>query len=565
MLLTLALALPAAAGTVTAAAHPDVPMLRADAAYPGPHAQQVAELGAEADAHPALPVPPRGPLPVPTPGPDLRVYGYLAYWDNDLASVPWDDITDLAIFSAGANSDGTLYDTWKWDLADDAVIMAAPYGVRVHLCVTNFDPTSLQTLLSSTTNRNELIAELVDWQATTGAHGVNIDFEGLPYAVKSQMVTFTRDLEAAVGEVVLATPSVDWAGSWDYDQLGLYADLFIMGYGYHWGGSSYAGPTDPLYAGAGTVWSGVQSYSLATTVADYTDPSYGADPSRVILGLPLYGMSWATSNNNVPTATLGTGSTAFFSDAWDDAATYGRSWESTSHTPYTYGGGRQIWYGDEESVRDRISYVRDQTSIAGIGFWALHYDGDDPSFWSMIHTETTFASTGTTDTTGTTATDTTSGTSGTSGTTGTDGTDGTDGTTPGGPPPAWQADAGLPFLAYVGDTVVLSGTGSRGPAGAQLSYEWTQLSGPAVTLSSTTDAEPTFQVEHPGTHVFELRVGDGTTWSAPARSYLVVIDPDLPNRHARGCGCDGALPAGSAGTFGVGLAGLALLRRRRRR
>lgn len=490
----------------------------------GPHARQALELGAAADAARTVSPPARGPLPMPTPGPDLRVYGYLAYWDNDLGSVPWDDITDLAVFSAGADSDGTLFDTWKWDIVEDAVLLAEPYGVRVHLCVTNFDSASLNTLLSSATARQTLIDQLVGWQAATGAHGVNIDFENLPAAVKSQMVTFTRDLEAAVGEVVLATPPVDWSGAWDYDALAQHADLFVMGYGYHWGGSAYAGPTDPLYAGAGTVWSGIQSYSLASTVADYTDPSYGADPARVILGLPLYGMSWPVGANTVPATTQGGGSSVVFSAAWEAAATHGRSWEADSLTPWTHDGAAQIWYGDEESVRERIAWVRDQTGLAGIGFWALHYDGDDPSFWSMVREETT---SGATDTTGTpdTGTPTT-----------------TDDTDPG-PSPDWVADAGLPFLAYVGDMVVLSGLGSRGPEGVAPQYRWVQLSGPAVALSSTSDPQPSFRVEHPGTHVFELLVGDGTTWSAPARSYLVVIDPDLPNRHASGCGCSGTTSA----------------------
>jgi hypothetical protein len=241
----------------------------------GPHAQQDLELGIGAVS--TWP-PARRVLPPPTVGPDMRVYGYLAYWEDDLATVPWDDLTDIAIFSVAANSDGTLGSTTNWDIADDAVAMAAPYGVEVHLCVTQFDSTSLTTLLSSSANRATLIAELVDWQARTGAHGVNIDFEGLPYGVKDEMITFTADLEAAVGEVVLATPSVDWAGSWDYSELTRHADLFIMGYGYHYGGSSTAGPTDPMYAGSGTVWSGVQSYSLTWTVDDYL--YYGGDPDR---------------------------------------------------------------------------------------------------------------------------------------------------------------------------------------------------------------------------------------------------------------------------------------------
>ncbi len=481
-----------------------------------------------ATAQPAR-LPPSGTrLPMPVAGPDLRVYGYLAYWDNDLASVPWNDLTDIAIFSAGVTTSGDLTSTSRWDIADDAVAMAAPYDVRVHLCITLFDATALDTLLSSSSARNHLVSELAQWESDTGAHGINVDFEGLPLSVKPEMVQFVEDLDAAVGDVVLATPAVDWAGSWDYDQLNQHADMFIMGYGYHWSGSSYAGPNDPLFAGSGTVWSGINSYSLSWTVNDYL--TYGAVPSRVILGLPLYGTSWPTSNNNVPTAANGTGDDVVFSQAWSLAATSGRSYEPDAMSPYTRTGGEQLWYGDEDSVRDRIRYVRDDTDLAGIGFWALHYDGDDTSFWNMVHTEARSGADQEPTDTGTEPTDT-----------GTEPTDtGDPGTDPGPDPSGFEADAGLPFLAYVGDTIRLSAEGSRGPAGADLRYQWTQVQGPTVSLDDPSGESPTFTIESPGTLEFELQVGDGDEWSRPATSWVVVVDPGLPQRHDGGCGCVGA-------------------------
>ena len=80
-----------------------------------PHADQAATLGRVQDR--ARVPPPRGPMPIPTPGPDLRVYGYLAYWSDDLATVPWDDLSDIAIFSAQAESDGSLPNTGNWAIA----------------------------------------------------------------------------------------------------------------------------------------------------------------------------------------------------------------------------------------------------------------------------------------------------------------------------------------------------------------------------------------------------------------------------------------------------------------
>lgn len=497
----------------------------------------VASVGPHADFEAAVAdgrvvVPPMSasppPLPPPTPGPTVKVYGYQAYWAQDLDAIPWDDLTHLAIFSAGSDSYGNLSSTSRWDSTADAVAMGQDYGVKIHLCVTNFSTSSLEAFLGSTSARQNLIDQLVTWQADTGAHGVNIDFEGLPSSRRQEMVDFVIDLEAAVGEVALATPAVDWSGAWDYATLSQHADLFIMGYGYHWSGSSQAGPTDPLYGG--TPWG---TYALDWTVDDYL--SEGADPDRVILGLPLYGYEYPTADNTVPTSNLGSGSAIFMAEANDLAAIHGEFYEPNSLSPYTYTGSDQVWYPTNDSVLARIDYVLAE-GIGGFGFWAMHYDDNDPILWDGIHDRTADLS-GTTTGTGT-ATGTGTGT----------------GT--GGVPLDFTADAGKPFMAYVGDTVILSGEGSRGPAGVDLQYSWTQTSGPTVVLSGADTANPKFTVEQGGTHVFELVVGDGSVESAPATSHVVVVDL---SRNESGCGCSST---GFAGWMAV-LPVLFAVRRRR--
>ena len=62
-------------------------------------------------------------------------------------------------------------------------------------------------------------------------------------------------------EVTIAMPAVDWNNAWDYNALASISDgLFIMGYGYHWSGSSNSGPNSPL-TGPG--------YTITWTVIDY--------------------------------------------------------------------------------------------------------------------------------------------------------------------------------------------------------------------------------------------------------------------------------------------------------
>ncbi len=122
------------------------------------------------------------------------------------------------------------------------------------------------------------------------------------------------------------------------------------------------------------------------------------------------------------------------------------------------------------------------------------------------------------------------------------------------------AEAGLGVLAYVGDTVILNGSASSDPDGAALTYTWSQVSGPPVTLKKGDTDKPEFVVEGAGTLRFDLVVNDGTENSV-ADGVAVVV----PDREALPAGEEaGGCSSGGSSGFGLGsaFAGLFLLRRR---
>ncbi|MCD8141166.1 MAG: hypothetical protein LUE17_15595 [Planctomycetaceae bacterium] len=76
--------------------------------------------------------------------------------------------------------------------------------------------------------------------------------------------------------------------------------------------------------------------------------------------------------------------------------------------------------------------------------------------------------------------------------------------------------------------IELDGSISSSPDGAELGYQWRQLSGPAVTLSDPTAAKPFFRTAEPGTYVFELVVTADDLASEPHIVQLEIEAENLP-------------------------------------
>ena len=109
------------------------------------------------------------------------------------------------------------------------------------------------------------------------------------------------------------------------------------------------------------------------------------------------------------------------------------------------------------------------------------------------------------------------------------------------------ADAGADVTYAGGSTVTLDGSASSDPENDTLTYAWTQTSGPSVSLSNATAANPTFlapaSTNVDQTLTFELVVSDGLA-SSTAESVTITIPSNLaPTVDA---GTDQTVVAGSS-------------------
>jgi spore germination protein YaaH len=312
-----------------------------------------------------------------------EVHGYHPYWlGGAYLAYDWSLLSTIAFFSLELDATGAItnHHGWPWNTL---VSTAHQNGVRVIVTATLFSASALDALLSSPANRQNAISNLTDAVLAGGADGVNVDFEGVPGSRKQDLVTFLGELRAALEASLaspylsIATPAVDWANAFDYDELAARCDhLMIMAYDFHWYGSSTTGPVSPL-AGWG-------AHNVTWTVQDYQ--TWGALPGQMLLGVPYYGYRWPAVSGAPGAATTADGDARIYDQARTDADLHGALWDVPSSTPwYRYQNPNwlQGWFDDEASLAAKYDLVLAE-DLAGVGIWALGYDGARPELWSAL-------------------------------------------------------------------------------------------------------------------------------------------------------------------------------------
>lgn len=92
------------------------------------------------------------------------------------------------------------------------------------------------------------------------------------------------------------------------------------------------------------------------------------------------------------------------------------------------------------------------------------------------------------------------------------------------------ADAGPDQLGIQPGTVTLNGSGSFDPEGDPITYRWTQIAGPAVSISGMNAAVATFTAAEGQSYSFRLTVTDDKGAQGIARTTVTVRAPETPLR-----------------------------------
>lgn len=319
------------------------------------------------------------------------VYGWHPYWSgNAYLNYDWDLLSHMSFFSYEVNaSTGNADDTHGWATSAAVTAALASGNTKVTLCVTLFS--NHNTFFASSTAQQTLITNLINLIQSRGAHGVNIDFEGLPSGQKTNfanfMVSLANQMHTAIpgSDVSTVLYAVDWNNVFDFSIMSGVVDKFvIMGYDYYWTGSNPTGPNDPLYH-----FSTTYNYNLSKSITYYLDA--GCPKDKLILGLPYYGREWPTSSLTVPSATTGSGVARFYNDVKDNTSgnysTGNYLFDADSYSDiyaFNSGGNRQCFITLEDNFYKRLDHINN-TGIGGMGIWALGYDDGYTHFWDGIN------------------------------------------------------------------------------------------------------------------------------------------------------------------------------------
>jgi hypothetical protein len=353
------------------------------------------------------PVRSREPLPSLEPLPPLapdaarpvlsrEMVAYLPYWEApgyDPGTDPYlrdRRLTDLVLFSVGVRRDGSLrLDTpgARFVLGDAAtrIIEAAhAQGIRVLVSFTSFSAEGNRILFGDRTAQDRFVADAAALVRLRGLDGADLDVEHIKKVrFGGYARTAGRLRDALVADNPLARVTVATNGNLSGARMAAAAisegadRAFLMGY-------AYRGPTsDPV--GSISPISSVGRLDLRESLGIYRDN--GVPLHQVIVGLPAYGMTWATSGpglraGRAPASVSERGSSIPFRSALPDPLPPGAILDSDADE----GSARVAWFDPERGSWFQTYYdtpatlrakylLAHELGLAGVGMWTLGYDG----------------------------------------------------------------------------------------------------------------------------------------------------------------------------------------------
>jgi hypothetical protein len=348
----------------------------------------------------------------PVPGREL--YGYVPYWEMDrgiAAHLEATPLTTIALFSVTHTSSGALatrqqgYRRITGEVGEAIVREARERGVRTEVVFSSFGAARNRHLFEDAGLQEALVTSLVAFVERTGTDGVNVDVEVLdPILVPAfgawvaRLREALRDADPA-HQVSVATGAGPLGAAMALAAAEADADrIFLMGYDYRVAASS-PGASAPIDRSDGG------ERSLRWSLDVYA--ALGVPAEKLLLGLPLYGMTWPVAGPVIGAPETGRG------EAWiprrnrelllDDEVVPDRD-EIEQVEVYLMGSDGSVgapspglplatglldrtWtaiYVDSPATLAPKLALANERGLAGSGFWAIGYERGLPGYAELM-------------------------------------------------------------------------------------------------------------------------------------------------------------------------------------
>ncbi|MFL5686358.1 MAG: glycosyl hydrolase family 18 protein [Chloroflexota bacterium] len=354
--------------------------------------------------------------PSPIPVPKHEVYGFVPYWEMDdtiADHVAATDLTTLGLFSVTHQRDGrvdpqTGLQRIQGDVGRSMIRAAHDRGARVEIVYTSFGATKNRRFYDDAKAQDRWIDELVGLVEELGVDGINVDVEAIPIDLVPLYGAFVGRLRSTLRERVpdarlsVATQGNEIGAAMAAVAAAAGADrIFLMGYDYRTARTE-PGASAPIDRMDGQEKDLVWSLDLYATL--------GVPSERLLLGLPLYGVTWpviapgflAPSSGRgdawVPRRNLGVFDDPTFSPTYEptesvefytvptafatSAATSSSAVSPSPASPIPTAWDA-VYYDSPRSLTPKLR-LADDRGLAGAGFWAIGYERGLPGYTEMI-------------------------------------------------------------------------------------------------------------------------------------------------------------------------------------
>ena len=273
----------------------------------------------------------------------------LGYWAHHKAlpvsslSASGHSISYLAPFWYALTASGSIKNKM-----DPALLSEAR---KLHMAIIPLvsDATGHQAFLSSKATRKMAVQSIDHLIATMHYQGVDIDFEPPHTAMKAVLTAFMIQLRDSLPHTdhIIMDVVPHSGGAYAYTKLAPEVTAFqLMSYDEHSAGT----PSGPV---AAMNWVSSVASRLKKVVP----------PSKIYLGVALYGYSWAPGSTHAVTIPY---------DAITPAMKAKATWNTRYQEMTADIGGKVFWWENRKGIAQKIAFAK-KNHLAGIALWQVGY------------------------------------------------------------------------------------------------------------------------------------------------------------------------------------------------